>query len=94
MKEQFTSEEELGQAKSNQEIALQKGVPTDKLERDNKSMEVDGSSITERRPTLERIKLDVQAGLQTIKDALGISDFAKASKEVERLEKQIKEIQE
>ena len=84
---------ELEKAKEEQEIALKKSVPTDKLERDYKSMEVDGATITEQRPALERMKLDIQAGLQTVKDALGVSDFARASKEVERLKRQLKEMQ-
>lgn len=84
--------QELEEAKEKQERAMKKGVPTDKLVRDYKSMKVDDTIITERRPALERMRLDIQAGLQTVKDALGVSNFAKASKEVERLERRLNEM--
>ncbi len=79
---------ELEEAKNKQYIAMKKGVPRDKHARDYVKV---GERIFER-PGLEKMKLDILAGLQTIKDALGISDFARASKEVERLEKQLREM--
>lgn len=73
--------------------AEQKRVP-EKLERDHREVVVNGRTIREQEPVFERMRLGILAGLQGVKDFIGVSDSEKALKEIERLEKQISEMQE
>lgn len=84
----------LSEANEKLDKALESKVPIDKNERDHTTTEEDGATIVEQKPTLERMKLDIRAGIEHIRDTLGTSDFAQASKEVDAIEKQIRELEE
>lgn len=84
---------ELDKADSDFRKAEQKRIP-EHPERGYTKTVVNGETIRKQRPALERLRLDTLAGLEGLKDLIGVSESAKALKEIERLEKKISEIQE